>query len=389
MLLNLQQSLIDRVLAHLAARTTDLAPSERKVPVENYFSSKRFELEQRSIFQQRPVVAALSAMLQRPGDFSALDLGGVPVLLSRDRQGKVHAHVNACRHRGTKLVWQAQGSDMHTFTCPYHAWSYSNDGALLGIPHGHCFPNLKKNDYNLIPLPVEERFGLIWVLPHPKADLDLSGFLDHSLSGISEDLKALELEHHIVFKPHERNWRANWKVLADGGLETYHFRVVHQRSIYPFFFDNLLVFDRFSHHQRLVLPKRSIAELAKVERNQWNLRSHANLIYFLFPNIVLLIQPDHIAVVAISPISVSESRITVAMLIPQSNTIEKDVEYWEKNRQITVSALDEDFIVGEKIFEGARSIAFPHFVFGRNELGISAFHESLEKIIMEQEKEPG
>src|ERR1700724_350510 len=146
MLLNLQQSLIDRVLAHLAARTTDLAPSERKVPVENYFSSKRFELEQRSIFQQRPVVAALSAMLQRPGDFSALDLGGVPVLLSRDRQGKVHAHVNACRHRGTKLVWQAQGSDMHTFTCPYHAWSYSNDGALLGIPHWHCFPNLKKNE---------------------------------------------------------------------------------------------------------------------------------------------------------------------------------------------------------------------------------------------------
>jgi hypothetical protein len=109
----------------------------------------------------------------------------------------------------------------------------------------------------------------------------------------------------------------------------------------------------------------------------------------LFPNIVLLIQPDHIAVVAISPISVSESRITVAMLIPQSNTIEKDVEYWEKNRQITISALDEDFIVGEKIFEGARSIAFPHFVFGRNELGISAFHESLEKIIMGQEKEPG
>ncbi len=274
---------------------------------------------------------------------------------------------------------------MHTFTCPYHAWRYSNGGALLGIPHGHCFPNLKKNDHNLIPLPVEERYGLIWVLPQPKADFDLSGFLDHSLSGISEDLKALELEHHVVFKPHERNWRANWKVLADGGLETYHFRAVHQRSIYPYFFDNLLVFDRFSHHQRLVLPKRSIAELAKVERNQWNLRSHANLIYFLFPNVVLLVQPDHIAVVAISPISVSESRITVTMLIPQSNTIEKDVEYWEKNRQITISALDEDFIVGEKIFEGARSIAFPHFVFGRNELGISAFHESLEKIIMEQE----
>ena len=77
------------------------------------------------------------------------------------------------------------------------------------------------------------------------------------------------------------------------------------------------------------------------------------------------------------------------LLMPQSNTIEKDVEYWEKNRQITISALDEDFIVGEKIFEGARSIAFPHFVFGRNELGISAFHESLEKIIMEQEEEPG
>ena len=135
--------------------------------------------------------------------------------------------------------------------------------------------------------------------------------------------------------------------------------------------------------------RRGIAAIFELYEKKLSRRSHANLIYFLFPNIVLLIQFDHIAVVAISPISVSESRITVAMLIPQSNTIEKDVEYWEKNRQITISALDEDFIVGEKIFEGARSIAFPHFVFGRNELGISAFHESLEKIIMGQEKEPG
>ena len=69
----------------------------------------------------------------------------------------------------------------------------------------------------------------------------------------------------------------------------------------------------------------------RVVRKKLSRQSHANLIYFLFPNIVLLIQP-HIAVVAISPISESKSQITVAMLIPQSNTIEKDVEYWEKNR---------------------------------------------------------
>src|ERR1700757_2655206 len=99
--------------------------------------------------------------------------------------------------------------------------------------------------------------------------------------------------------PTGRSWQMeDWKPITFGSS-------INIRSI-PFFFDNLLVFDRFSHHQRLVLPKRSIAELANVERNQWNLRSHANIIYFLFPNIVLLVQPDHIAVVTISPISVSE-----------------------------------------------------------------------------------
>jgi phenylpropionate dioxygenase-like ring-hydroxylating dioxygenase large terminal subunit len=357
--LELQQALIDRVLAHLAARTTDCAAGERRVSAAEYWSAAHFERERAHIFSALPLPVAPSAALREAGDFVSFELCGRPLVLSRDKTGTLHAHINSCRHRGTRLVTEPRGS-AQAFVCPYHGWSYGCDGALTGLPHREHFPGCDREALGLHKLPVFEAAGLVWL---------------HQKPTLADDILALDIGDHVVFDTSERTWNGNWKTFIDGALEAYHFRVLHARSIYPLFFDNVMLFDSLDDHQRIVLPKRTIVGLADDSRSEWRLRAHANLVYLLFPCAAILVQSDHIVVIGLRPLDPDHTHITVTMLIPRH--ADKPVEYWQKNFRITLAALDEDFSMGERIF--VRAGDSQEFVFGRNELALAAFHDSLER----------
>jgi choline monooxygenase len=70
--------------------------------------------------------------------------------------------VNYCRHRGARTA-DGCGS-ARRFTCPYHAWTYDGDGALVGLPGKEGFDDLDRADYGLVQLPCEERHGLVSVV---------------------------------------------------------------------------------------------------------------------------------------------------------------------------------------------------------------------------------
>jgi phenylpropionate dioxygenase-like ring-hydroxylating dioxygenase large terminal subunit len=343
-----QQALIDRVLAHVAARTTDCSAAEMRISAAEYSSAAHFEKERATLFGARPIPVAASPMLANRGDFISFELAGQPLLLSRDKTGTVHAHLNSCRHRGARLVTESRGS-AQTFTCPYHGWSYGCDGALTSIPHREHFSGCEREKLGLHALRVFEQGGFVWLNKRPE---------------LPADIVELDIENHTVFDTSERIWNANWKTFVDGALEAYHFRVLHAQSIYPLFFDNLMLFDQLGDHQRIVLPKRTIA-------SDRPLRAHANLVYLLFPNAALLVQLDHVVLIVMQPLDVARTRITVTMLTPRDAP--KSDDYWRKNFRITLDALDEDFSMGERIFvDGAHEL-----VFGRNELALAAFHETL------------
>jgi phenylpropionate dioxygenase-like ring-hydroxylating dioxygenase large terminal subunit len=358
----LQEALIDRVLAHVAGRTTDCSSAETRISATEYSSAAQFEKERTEVFGALPIPIAASAMLANPGDFVSFELAGKPLLVSRDNNRILHAHLNSCRHRGARLVIESRGS-ANAFVCPYHGWSYGCDGALSGMPHREHFAACDRKNLGLHAFPVFEEGGVVWL--NKKPDLP-------------DDIVALDIENHSVSDKSERVWKGNWKTFIDGALEAYHFRVLHARSIYPLFFDNLMLFDRLGDHQRIVLPKRSITELANIDRADWRLRAHANLVYLLFPNAVLLVQADHVVLIATHPLDADHSRITVTMLIPSN--AQKAHDYWRKNFSITQGALDEDFSMGERIFvDGMHEL-----IFGRNELALAAFHESLGRAAVKE-----
>ncbi|MDW6063238.1 Rieske (2Fe-2S) protein [Streptomyces sp. FXJ1.4098] len=110
----------------------DLVQADR-VAGRMYTDPEIFELEMGKIFERTWVWVAHESELPKAGSFKSTFVGRRPVIVVRDRKGRINTLVNRCRHRGASLCEQKKGQ-VNGFTCPYHAWSYGLDGALRGIP---------------------------------------------------------------------------------------------------------------------------------------------------------------------------------------------------------------------------------------------------------------
>ncbi len=136
-----QIKLLKRLLGYVDNKTTALADSPWRNEVAAYTDPERLAAEQAILFRRHPLLMGLSAEWARPGDYSTDDYAGVPILLSRGRDGKLRAFLNVCRHRGAKV---ADGCGRaQVFSCPYHAWTYDLSGRLMGIPDEAQFPGVR------------------------------------------------------------------------------------------------------------------------------------------------------------------------------------------------------------------------------------------------------
>ncbi|CAM5691855.1 Rieske (2Fe-2S) protein OS=Streptomyces griseorubiginosus OX=67304 GN=AQJ54_19580 PE=4 SV=1 [Streptomyces griseorubiginosus] len=124
--------LVERVMAHYRDNTTHEAQEQWTEPVSNYLDADRWRRETDAVHRSVPLPLAMSSELPGPNTYKAIDVLGIPVLITRDRQGAIHAMINACRHRGAKLLEPGCGVQKR-LTCPYHSWSYDLAGQLRGV----------------------------------------------------------------------------------------------------------------------------------------------------------------------------------------------------------------------------------------------------------------
>ena len=341
--------------------------------VDQYQSEPVFRHECDHIFARLPAVAAHVSELPKPGNFVKREIAGRSLLLTRDAQGNVHAFLNICRHRGAQLVDDESGCK-HLFTCPYHAWSYANTGELVSVPHIDTgFPDLDMAQYSLKSLQCEERFGLVWVIVMPDIRFDFDAYF----APIAADAEGLDLANMAIVHEEKKVLNSNWKILVEGGIESYHFKVAHRKTIGPYFEDNLSSYQMLGDHMRSVLMRSSMHVLRDQPLEQWRLRDHANIIYTFFPTTQLLVQKDHIVCINSCPISAGQTELRVATLAPKSRLAER--AYWQKNHEITSATLNEDFVICESIQNGFASCANEVITFGRFEGALTEFNHTIKR----------
>lgn len=369
-----QAGLIRRIEDLLAAKSTHMDGGETRVDAARYVDPARFTLERERLFRRHPVAVAHVSQLRATGDYLTHDGTGTPLLLCRTADGPIAAHVNACRHRGTRLVCDAAGRNRQAFICPYHGWTYDNLGALRAVPHEYGFPSNPSTSLRLEPVTVAERAGLVFA----QAEGGTAEDVDRLLAPLRAELEGWRWADLVRFRPEDRVLHLNWKIAIEIFLEAYHLKFAHAQSIYSIFPDNLGLSDSFEPHVRGVFPKRTMAGALSKERGSWALREHANILYFLFPNVLALVEPDHAGVLLLQPVDANTTALHTFLLIPEAPATEKAERYWGKNHDLLFDAVMEDVRLGESIQAGMRAGAVREVRFGRFEHGLRYFMESVD-----------
>jgi len=180
----------------------------------------RLEIE-RVILPSWQIVCHVNS-IPRPGDYETLEVGPESVFVLRDKDGSIRAFHNVCRHRGARIL-DGAGNCPATITCPYHGWSYRQDGSLIGVPMRDSFPDLDRAEHGLRPVRVDTALGFVFVClsgdPPPVAK---------TWGKLAEELAPYRCEEMIPLGPITSDvWNVDWKIAMDNYLESYHVPIGH------------------------------------------------------------------------------------------------------------------------------------------------------------------
>jgi phenylpropionate dioxygenase-like ring-hydroxylating dioxygenase large terminal subunit len=312
--------------------------------------------------------------LPKPGDWMTHDYTGVPILLVRRGDGTLGAFLNVCRHRGARVA-DGCGSGEKDFRCPYHGWCYGLDGALIARPDERSFAEADRATHGLRPLPVAEKYGMMWVSPSPDTQFDV----DDLLSGLDIDMAAYGLDSYHHYETRVLHRKMNWKLAVDTFGESYHLQHLHPNTVDPLFYSNRCTFDPFGLNHRMIIARKNLDELRDLPEAQWELFDKTAIICVLFPNTVFTFQRDHVETWHMFPgATVDETVMYVSLYIPEPVDNPKAKEHWDRNFNLLMATVEmEDFPTCEGMQRGFKSGAQDEIVFGRNEPALQHYHKSI------------
>ena len=201
------------------------------LPLALYGDPDVYALELERIFNRNWLFAAHESEIPEPGDFVVRNIAEGRWIVSRDDAGTVHVLFDSCRHRGTGVCRADKGNASH-FRCPYHGWTYKNDGSLIGVPnreqgYGGAMDTAA---WGLLHAPqVAIHRGTIWVNLDPGAP----GFLEHlgDFRWYLDTHLGAASGMEVIGDPHRSILKSNWKSGAENfSGDSYHTQTLH-RSI--------------------------------------------------------------------------------------------------------------------------------------------------------------
>jgi phenylpropionate dioxygenase-like ring-hydroxylating dioxygenase large terminal subunit len=401
---SLQVSILKELMQQLDEGKNIDAGVQYKMPTSSYVCKDMAAKEWELFFQNHPQLIGFSGDLPEVKSFLTIDDFGTPILATRDNDGRFHAFLNACRHRGVRVASEPRGKT-NLFTCPFHSWSYSREGELVAIPNEDHFGTVDKSCHGLIELPAIERDGLLWVHPQPDGHLDI----DELLGPLADEIASHKLGDLIRGGETTIDMKLNWKLANDTFGETYHFRKLHKNTLGLVFPGNNLHLKEFGRHHRFVTASIGIDEIREQPEADWVITDGTFVLYYLFPNIQLVVNSGSANLIRIYPVEgnvgrsiskiefyYSQQMIDLAnaadtddsvKIITADNVYDREpngtaIQTLDGSMEIFSSTVEkEDYLMGEFQQKSAENGLLDEVIFGRNEPALHHFHHSFREAL--------
>src|SRR5688572_8812114 len=348
---------------------------QRTLPVQYFDSGEIWQLEQSRIFNNSWLLAGHVSALPEKGSYFLHENGNDSVIVLRDGAGRLRAHHNFCRHRGTRLCSERRGNLGHALRCSYHAWTYDLDGTLRGAPNMQDVTGFDKASWGLKPVALAEWRGFLFVnlaAAPPPFEAALPAFIGKFEHWPLPELRPV---HQTVY-----DIEANWKLLFHNYSECYHCPTVHPHlnrlTPYrnsendldegavlggPMLMSNVEG-SMTTHGGRCAPP---FAALSAEERGRV-------YYYTLFPSAFLSLHPDYVLVHRVQPLAADRTRVVCewyfhpdAIAAPGFDS-QPAIDFWDlTNRQ--------DWALCENAFRGVRSSAWEPGPYSELESQLAAF----------------
>ncbi|WP_298431170.1 aromatic ring-hydroxylating dioxygenase subunit alpha [Ottowia sp.] len=214
------------VPAAAAPAWDELIRSER-VHGSLYTDPAIYQEELHKIWFRTWVYVGHESEVPKANDFVMKSIGPEPVIMTRDKSGAIHLLHNRCPHRGNRVCMTEQGN-ARSFTCPYHGWTFANDGALKGYPFPSGYDGVDRSELGLGKVArVASYRGFVFgsmAAEGPSLEEHLGAAMK-SIDALCETSPEGEVEITAGFLKHKA--KANWKFLVENETDGYHPSFVH------------------------------------------------------------------------------------------------------------------------------------------------------------------
>ena len=315
-------------LAEIAAAPAD-APMG--LPGRFYVDDAFFRHECETVLRRGWHSVGRADELPRAGDFLTLTLLGEPLIIVRDGR-EIRALSNVCRHRGMPV---ASGTgNAKRFVCPYHAWAYGRDGALLRAPRmknaGFDLKTCRLGEFACV-----ERMGFVYVCLAP-APPDI----DAQLAGLDAVIQPYRPEDYRIVHAETEIWQTNWECLVENFMEGYHLSVVHPETLHGYTPTGLSrkgpagpgYTSYFANYPKNIAPRgHGAAELDAAAR-------HRSTLFSVFPCQVTSVAASLLVSLSIRPVRAAAVEVRWTMSVYgddlDEETIAERVRLWQEvNRE--------------------------------------------------------
>ncbi len=227
-------------------RNQPMPPGPSLVPVARYIDRRYHELEKEKLWSRVWQMAAHEDDFENVGDVVPYDIADRSYLIVRVADDEYKAYYNACLHRGRKLR-ESPAKSLDELRCPFHGWAWNLDGSLKQVPCAYDFAGLKREEEALPEVKLERWGRFIFLNPDPNA----APLADH-LGDLGTHFEILPYDRRFKQAHVAKVIRANWKVVQEAFMESYHVLMTHPQILTGGAHDLCTKYDAFENYSRAI-----------------------------------------------------------------------------------------------------------------------------------------